>query len=135
MRRRGWCGCWRNLLGEEGSPLARFSKDLFVDATECGRLAQFWLKRGWIRDVSNLAYSKREGVGNFFGEQGSCGFRGMYWCVDDIGGMSGVVDWPSANTNSLLVSCRDLKFGVGNKGIKGVVPLDKKPRVVNKLKG
>jgi hypothetical protein len=115
--------------------LARFSKDLFVDATECGRLARFWLEWGWIRDMSNLAYSKREGVGNFFGKWGSFGFGGVFWYVSDIGGMSGVVGWPSANTNSLLVSCRDLEFRVSDKGVKGVVPPDKKPGVVDKLKG
>jgi hypothetical protein len=115
--------------------LARFSKDLFVDAAEYRRLAQFWLEWGWIRDMSNLAYSKHEGVSNFFGKWGGFGFGGVYWCICDVGGMSGVVGWPSVNTNSLLVSCRDLKFGVSDKGVKGVVPPDKKPGVVDKFKG
>jgi hypothetical protein len=115
--------------------LARFSKDLFVDAAECERLARFWLEWGWIRDMSNLTDSKHEGVSNFFGEWGGFGFGGVYWCVSDVGGMSGVVGWPSANTNLFLVYCRDLKFGVGDKGVKGVVPPNKKPGVVDELKG
>jgi hypothetical protein len=115
--------------------LARFSKDLFVDTAECGRLTWFWLEWGWVRDMSNLAYSKHEGVGNSFKKWGGFRFRGVYGCVYDVGGMSGVVGWPNTDTNSFLVSCRDLKFGVGNKGVKGVVPLDKEPGVVDKLEG
>jgi hypothetical protein len=98
-------------------------------------LTWFWLEWGWIRDMSNLTYSKHEGVSNCFEEWGSFGFRGVCWCVGNIGGMSGVVGWPSANTNSLLVSYRDLKFGVSDKGIKGIVPPDKKPGIVDELKG
>jgi hypothetical protein len=80
-RRRGWCGYWHNLLGEERSSLARFSKDLFMDVAECGRLARFWLEWGWIRDVSNLTYSEHQGVGNFCGKWGGFGFGGVYWRV------------------------------------------------------
>jgi hypothetical protein len=90
-RRRGWGGYWGDSLGEQRSALARFSKDLFMDVAECGGLAQFWLEWGWIRDMSNLAYSKCEGVGNFFSEWGGFGFGGVYWCVYDVGGMSGVM--------------------------------------------
>jgi hypothetical protein len=106
-----------------------------MDAAECRRLAWFWLEWGWIRDMSNLTYSKRESVRNFFGEWGSFWFGGVYWRICDVGGMSGVVGWPSANTNSLLVSCRDLEFGVSDKGVEGVVPPDKEPGVVDEFKG
>jgi hypothetical protein len=78
-----------------------------MDSAECGRLARFWLEWGWIRDMGNLAYSKREGVGNFFSERGGFGFGGVYWYVCNVGRMSGVVGRPSLNTNSFLVSCRD----------------------------
>jgi hypothetical protein len=115
--------------------LARFSKDLFVDVAECGRLTWFWLEWGWIRDMSNLTYSKREGVGNFFSKWGSFGFGGVYWHVFDVGWMSGVVGWPNLDTNSFLVYYRDLKFGVGDKGVEGVVPPDKEPGVVDKFEG
>jgi hypothetical protein len=108
---------------------------LFVEVTKRGWLAWFGLEWGWIRDMGNLADSKRQGVGNFLGKRGGFGFRGVYWFVCNVGGVSGVMGWPSANTNLLLISCRDLKFGVGDEGVKGVVPPDKKPGVVDKLKG
>jgi hypothetical protein len=108
---------------------------LFVDATKRRGLAGFWLERGWIGDVSNFAYTKRKCVSDFCGKLGGVGFRGVYWFICDIGGMSRVVGWPNTDTNSFLVSCRDLKFGVGNKGIEGVVPPDKEPGVVDEFKG
>jgi hypothetical protein len=99
------------------------------------RLVGFWLEWGWVGDVSNLAYSKHEGISDFFGEWSSLRFRGVYRFVPNVGGMSGVVGWPSANTDTFLIACRNLKFGVGNKGIKGFVPLDEKPGVVDEFKG
>jgi hypothetical protein len=51
----------------------------------------------------------------------------------DVRGMSGVVRWPNVYSNSLLVACRDLKFQVSDKGVKGVVPLDKEPGVIDKF--
>jgi hypothetical protein len=98
-------------------------------------LARFGLERGWIGDVSNLAYSKCEGVGNFFGKWGGFGFGGVYWCICDVGGMSQVMSWPNTDTNSFLVTCGDLKFGVSDKGVEGVIPLDEEPQVVDKLEG
>jgi hypothetical protein len=59
----------------------------------------------------------------------------VYQFVCNVGGVSGVVGWPSANTNLLLISCGDFEFGVGNKGVKGVVPPDKKPGVINEFEG
>jgi hypothetical protein len=99
------------------------------------RLTRFWLKQGRIRDVSDFAYSKRKGVGSFFGKWGDFGPRGVYGFVLDIGGMSGIVGWPNTYSNLLLVTCRDLKFRVSDKGVKGVVPPDKEPGVVDKFKG
>jgi hypothetical protein len=122
-------------LGEEQSPLAWLSKDLFVNAMEHRGLARFWLEWGWIGDVSNLAYSKCEGISDFFGKWGSFGFGGVYRFITDIGGMSGVMAWPNANINLFLVACGDLKFRVSDKGIKGVIPPDEEPRVVDKFKG
>jgi hypothetical protein len=49
--------------------------------------------------------------------------------------MSGVMGWPNMYSNSLLVTCRDLKFGVSDEGIKGVISPDKEPGVVDKFKG
>jgi hypothetical protein len=85
--------------------------------------------------MGNLAYSQCKGVGNFFGKRGVFRCRGMYWFVCNVGGVSGVVGWPNANTNSLLISSRDFKFGVGDEGVKGVIPPDKKPGVVDKFEG
>jgi hypothetical protein len=96
-------------------------------------LTRFWLERGRIGDVSNFAYPKREGVGGFFGKWGDFGLRGVYWFVLDIGGMLGIVGWPNTNANSFLVTCRDLKFRVSDKGVKCVVPLDEEPGVVNEF--
>jgi hypothetical protein len=135
VRRRGWSSCWCNLLGKEQLSLTGFSKDLFVEATKRRRLMRFWLERGWIRDVSNFAYSKREGVGDFFGKWGNFGFRGVYRFVLDIGRVSGVVRWPNLNTNLFLVAHGDLKLGVSNKGVEYVVPPDEKPRVVDEFEG
>jgi hypothetical protein len=49
--------------------------------------------------------------------------------------MSRVVRWPSVNTNVFLIAHRDLKFRVGDKGVKGFVPPDKEPGVVDEFKG
>jgi hypothetical protein len=106
-----------------------------MNATERRGLAGFWLEWGWIGDVSNLAYSKRKGVSDFFGKWGGFGFGGVYRFIFNVGGMSGVMGWPNSNTNSFLVAHGDLKFGICDKGIKGVVPPDEEPRVVDKFKG
>jgi hypothetical protein len=90
---------------------------------------------GWIGDVSNLTYSEREGVGDFFEKWGGFRFRGVYRFIPNVGGMSGVMSWPSANTDMFLITCRDLKFRVSDKGVKGFVPPDKEPRVVDEFKG
>jgi hypothetical protein len=106
-----------------------------VDTTERRGLVRFRLEWGWIGDMGNLAYSKHKGVGDFFSERGFFRFGGVYWLVCDIRGVSGVMGWPNSDTNSFLVSCRDLKLGVGDKGIESVVPPDKKPGVVDEFKG
>jgi hypothetical protein len=49
--------------------------------------------------------------------------------------MSGVVGWPNMNTNSFLVSGRDFKFGVCDKGVKTLVPPDEEPRVIDEFEG
>jgi hypothetical protein len=77
--------------------------------------------------VRYLAYAKREGVGDFFCKWGGLGFRGVYWFVCDVGRVLGVVSWPNANTNSLLVTCGDFKFGVGYEGVEGLIPPDEEP--------
>jgi hypothetical protein len=106
-----------------------------MDASKCRGLAGFWMEWGWVGDVSNLAYSKCEGVSDFFMEWGSFWFRGVYRFVLNVRGMSRVVGWPSANTNSFLVSGRDFKFGICDEGIKSFILPDKEPGVVDKLKG
>jgi hypothetical protein len=106
-----------------------------VDAAKCRGLMGFWMEWGWIGDVSNLAYSKCEGVSNFFGKWGGFRCRGVYRFIPNIGGMSGVVGWPSMNTNTFLIARRDLKFGISDKGVKGFVPPDEEPRVVDEFKG
>jgi hypothetical protein len=106
-----------------------------VNAMERRGLARFWLEWGWIGDVSNLTYPKCEGVSDFFSKQGGFWFGGVYRFVSDVGGMLGVVGWPNVNTNSFLVTHGDLKFRISDKGIKGVVPPDEEPRVVDKFKG
>jgi hypothetical protein len=47
----------------------------------------------------------------------------------------GVVARPDVNANALLVYCRDFKLRVGYKGIKGLVPTDEEPGVVDEFKG
>jgi hypothetical protein len=135
MRRRGWCGCWWDSLGKEWPSLAWLSKDLFVDATKGRQLSGFWVKRSWIRDVSNFAYTKRKCVGDFFREWGGFGFRGVYWLVSDVWWVSGIVGRPNANANAFLVCCGDFKFRVGYESVKGLVPPDKKPGVVDEFEG
>jgi hypothetical protein len=115
--------------------LAGFSKDLFMDVAEHRGLVGFWMEWGWIGDVSNLTYSKHEGVSNFFTKQGGFGFRGVCRFVPNVGGMSGVVGWPNSNTDTFLITHRDLKFRVGDKGVKGFIPPNEKPGVVNEFKG
>jgi hypothetical protein len=108
---------------------------LFVDAAKRRGLTGFWLKWCRIGDVSNCAYTKRKCVGDFFGKWGGFGSGGVYWFVCDVGGMSGIVGWPNADANSFLISCGDLKFRIGHKGIKGVIPPDKEPGVIDELEG
>jgi hypothetical protein len=106
-----------------------------VDTAERRGLMGFWVEWGWIGDVSNLAYSEREGVCDFFSKRGGFSFGRVYKFVPNIRGMSGVVGWPSTNTNMFLITHRDLKFGVSDKGIKGVILPDEEPRVVDEFKG
>jgi hypothetical protein len=114
---------------------ARFSKDLFVDTAKGGWLTWFWVKRGWVRDVSNLAYAKRKCVSDFFREWGCVRFGRVYWFVDDVGWVSGIVGRPDANTNALLVSGGDFKFGVSYESVEGVVPPNEEPRIIDEFKG
>jgi hypothetical protein len=85
--------------------------------------------------VGNLTDSKHEGVSDFFSKQGGSGFGGVYRFIPNIRGMSRVMGWPNAHTNTFLIAHGDLKFRVGNKGVEGVVPPDEEPRVVDKFKG
>jgi hypothetical protein len=104
-----------------------------VDAMERGQLVRFWLEWSQIRDVNNLTYSEHEGVCDFCGERGSVRCRGVYNLVLDVGGVSRVVGWPSMNTDMFLINCRDFKFRIGNECVKGFVPLDKEPGVVDEF--
>jgi hypothetical protein len=106
-----------------------------VNVTKHRGLSRFWLEWGWIRDVHDFTYSKREGVGDLFGKWGGFGLRGVCRFVLDVGGMSGVVGWPNLNTNSFLVTCGDLKFRISDKGIEFVIPPDEEPGVVDESKG
>jgi hypothetical protein len=108
---------------------------LFVDASKRRWLAWFWVKRGWIRDVSYFAYPKRKCVGDFCREWGCVGFWGVYWFVNDVRWVSGIVGRPNADTDAFLVSCGDLEFGVSYESIKGFVPMDEEPRVIDEFKG
>jgi hypothetical protein len=47
--------------------------------------------------------------------------------------MSRVIRTPDVDTNSFLVVSWDLKFGVGDKGVKALIPPDEEPRVVDEL--
>jgi hypothetical protein len=47
----------------------------------------------------------------------------------------GIVGRPNLNADAFLVYCGDLKFGVGDEGVKGLVPPDKKPGIVDEFKG
>jgi hypothetical protein len=115
--------------------LTRFPEDMFMETTECGRLARFWLEWGWVRDVGNFTYPKREGVSDFFSEWGGVWFRRVYRLVLDVGGVSWIVAWPSLNTNTFLIPCGDFEFGVGDEGVKGFVPPDEEPGVIDKFEG
>jgi hypothetical protein len=115
--------------------LAQFSKDLFVDASKRRGLVGFWVKWGWIRDMGNFAYPKCKCISDFFSEWGGFGFRGVYWFVSDVRWVSGIVGRPNVNANALLVSCRDFKFGIGYKGVEGLIPTNEEPGVVDELKG
>jgi hypothetical protein len=108
---------------------------LFVDASKRGGLARFGVKWGWIRDMGDCAYAKRKCVGDVLSKWGGFGFRGMYWFVSDVRGVSGIVGRPNVNADALLVSCRDFKFGVSYKGVEGLVPTNEEPGVVDELKG
>jgi hypothetical protein len=108
---------------------------LFVEASEHRGSVGFWLEWGWVGDVHNFAYSKHKCVSGFFGEWGGFRFRGVYWFVCDVGRVSGVVGWPHTNANAFLVYCRDFKFGVGYKGVKGLIPPNEEPRIVDEFKG
>jgi hypothetical protein len=106
-----------------------------MEATKRRWLVGFWVKRGWVRDMCYFAYAKREGIGDVFSEWGGFGFWGVYWFVCDVRWVSGIVGRPNANANALLVSCGDFKFGIGDEGVKGLVPMDEEPGVVNEFKG
>jgi hypothetical protein len=122
-------------LGEKWATLAWFSKDLFMDAVKHRWLMWFWVKRGRVGDASNFTYTKCKCVGNSFRKWGGIGFGGVYWFVNDVWWVSGIVGRPNANTNALLVSGGDFEFGVSYKCVKGLVPADEEPRVVDKFKG
>jgi hypothetical protein len=106
-----------------------------MDASKHRGLMGFWMEWGWIGDVSNLTYSKHKGVGNFCEKWGSFWFRGVFGVVPNIGGVSRIMGWPSANTNTFLVTNRDLEFGVGDEGVKSFIPPDKEPGVIDEFKG
>jgi hypothetical protein len=106
-----------------------------MDAMKHGGLMGFWLKRCRVGDVSNFAYSKRKCVGDFFGKRDGFGFGGVCWFMGNVRWVSGIVLWPNTNANSLLVPCRDFKFGVSYEGVKSLVPTDEEPRVVDEFKG
>jgi hypothetical protein len=108
---------------------------LFVNASKRRWSAGFWVKRGWVRDVSNFAYTKRECVGDFFKEWGSFRCRRVGWFVNYVRWVSGILARPHANADAFLVSGGDFKFGVGDESVKGFVPTDEEPRVVDKFKG
>jgi hypothetical protein len=89
----------------------------------------------WVWDVSDFTYSKHEGVSDFFRKWGGSRFRGVYSFIPNIGGISGIVGWPSTNTNTFLIAHRDLEFGVSNECVKGLIPPDKEPGIVDEFKG
>jgi hypothetical protein len=88
-----------------------------MDTMKRRGLLRFWDKWLWIRDVSYLAQSKCEGVCDFFLKLGSFWIGGVCQFYLNIRGVSGVMWWPGANTNSLLVGSGDFEFRVGDKGI------------------
>jgi hypothetical protein len=88
-----------------------------------------------IRDVGNFTYPKRKCVGDFSSKWGCVGFRRVYWLVCNVRWVSGVVVWPNANTNSLLITCGDFEFGVSYEGVEGLVPTNEEPGVVDEFKG
>jgi hypothetical protein len=104
-----------------------------MDATKRGGLSRFWLKQCWIRDVSNLAYTERECIGDFFSKWGMFGFGGVYWVVCDVRWVLGVMAWPNANANSLLIPGRDFEFRISYEGVEGLVPVDEEPQVVDEF--
>jgi hypothetical protein len=106
-----------------------------MDVAERRGVTGFWLEQGWVRDVSNLAYSKCKGISDFFGEWSGFRFRGVYWFILNVGGVSGVVRWPTTNTNALLIACGDLEFRVGDEGVKSFIPPDEEPRIVDEFEG
>jgi hypothetical protein len=106
-----------------------------MDATKRGWLTGFQVKRGWIGDMSNFAYTKRKCVSDFFGELGGSGFRGVCGFVNNVGRVSGIVAGPDVNANAFLVYCGDLKFGVGYESVEGLVPVDEEPGVIDEFEG
>jgi hypothetical protein len=108
---------------------------LFVNAAKHRWLTWFWVKQGRIRDVSNFAYAKRKCVSDFCREWGGVGFGGVYWFVNDVRWVSGIMGRPNVNTDAFLVSCGDFKFGVCYESVKGSVPMDEEPRIVDEFKG
>jgi hypothetical protein len=115
--------------------LTGFSENVFVEMTECRWLVRFWLERGWVRDVRNFTYPKCEGVSVFFGKWGSAWFRGVFGLTLDIGGVSGIMMWPSLNANAFLITGGDFKFRVSDKGVEGFVPPYEEPGVIDEFKG
>jgi hypothetical protein len=98
-------------------------------------LTGFWLKWGWVGDVSNVTYAKHKCISDFFGKWGAFGFRGMYWFVCNVRWVSRVVGWPDANANSLLVYCRDFEFGVSDESVEVFIPTYEEPGVVDEFEG
>jgi hypothetical protein len=49
--------------------------------------------------------------------------------------VSQVMRWPNTNTNMFLITGGDLKFRVGDKGVKSFVPPDEEPGIVDEFKG
>jgi hypothetical protein len=132
---RSWAVIKTHGVHFELQPLGAVTENVFVNAMECRGLARFGLERYWVRDVSNLTYSKHEGVSDSFVKEGSAGFRGVRRFSVDVWWVSRVVRWPNANTNTFLITSGDLKFGVGNKGIKSFIPPDEEPGVVDEFEG
>jgi hypothetical protein len=59
----------------------------------------------------------------------------MYGFVNNVWRVSGIMARPDVNANAFLVYCGDFKFRVGNEGVKGLVPPNEEPGVVDEFKG